>query len=156
MLFGRKSRTVEFHDPGVLIDDELTLVLREKRPAGGRWAPSYTFDMVHARTGRRMGSISLRIGEDKHLTHYAGHIGYGVESAFRGHRYAARSCKLLLPLALKHQINPVWITVNPDNTPSRRTCEIIGARMVEIVDLPPDTDMYKRGERRKCRYRVDL
>jgi tagatose 1,6-diphosphate aldolase len=157
-MFGRKSQPVSLEDPGPLVDGDLTLRLRKTetgRSARGL-APSYTFDMIHSRTGKTMGSISLRIGHTKHLTHYAGHIGYGVDEAFRGHRYAARACKLLLPLAKRHGLDPLWITVNPDNVPSRRTCEIFGARMVEIVDLPQDSEMYRRGERRKCRYRVDL
>ena len=87
---------------------------------------------------------------------YAGHIGYNVVRKHRGHRYAARACKLLLPLAASHGLKTIWITCNPDNLASRRTCEILGATMVEIVDIPTDCEMYARGERRKCRYRLDL
>jgi inosine-uridine nucleoside N-ribohydrolase len=47
-------------------------------------------------------------------------------------------------------------THHPDNIASRRTCEPAGAKLVENVDLPDDTDMYQEGERRKCRYRIDL
>jgi tagatose 1,6-diphosphate aldolase len=61
-----------------------------------------------------------------------------------------------LPLLKTHGINPLWITCNPDNMPSRRTCEILGAELIEIVDLPTDTEMYRYGERRKCRYRLEL
>jgi len=49
-----------------------------------------------------------------------------------------------------------WITCNPDNAASRRTCELAGAVLVEIVDLPEDIDMYQEGERQKCRYRLEL
>ena len=48
------------------------------------------------------------------------------------------------------------ITTNPDNWASRRTCEIIGAEMVEIVDVPEYMEMYRQGDRQKCRYRLDL
>jgi hypothetical protein len=48
------------------------------------------------------------------------------------------------------------IDVHPDNIASRRTFELAGAKFVEIVDLPEDTDMYQEGERQKCRYRIDL
>jgi hypothetical protein len=27
---------------------------------------------------------------------------------------------------------------------------------MEIVNLPPHVDMYREGERQKCRYRLDL
>ena len=62
----------------------------------------------------------------------------------------------IVKYAKQHGINPVWITCNPDNWASRRTCELAGARLIEIVDLPEHTDMYQKGERQKCRYRIDL
>ncbi|MEZ4670788.1 MAG: hypothetical protein R3E39_23025 [Anaerolineae bacterium] len=65
-------------------------------------------------------------------------------------------CRLLLPLALQHGLETLWITCNPDNLASRKTCDLIGAELVEIVDLPPDTDMYREGARQKCRYRLVL
>ena len=112
--------------------------------------------MVLAATAARIGYISLRVGHTEHLVRYAGHIGYQVEPEHRGHRYAARACSLLGPLARRHGLETLWITVTPENAASRRTCEILGAEMVEIVDLPPHTDMYAKGERRKCRYRLGL
>ena len=45
---------------------------------------------------------------------------------------------------------------NPDNTASARTCELAGGELVEIVDLPKDTDMYRKGEPQKCRYKIEL
>lgn len=119
-------------------------------------APNYAFDMKHAETGAQMGEIDLRLSAEHYITHYAGHIGYGVERAFRGHRYASRACRLLLPLAKQHGLSPLWITCNPDNVASRKTCEHLGATLVEIVSVPPESDLYRRGEREKCRYRVDL
>jgi tagatose 1,6-diphosphate aldolase len=47
----------------------------------------------------------------------------------------------------------VWITCNPDNWASRRTCERLGCQLVDIVELPEHIDMYQDGERQKCRYR---
>jgi predicted acetyltransferase len=74
----------------------------------------------------------------------------------RGHHYAERACRLLLPLARRHGIQPLWITCNPDNFPSRRTCERLGAKLVEIVAVPPRDPLYLRGDHEKCRYRLDL
>ena len=57
-----------------------------------------------------------------------------MKKSFRGHRYAARSCRLLLPLAAAHGLKVVWLTVDPKNVPSQRTGKIIGARCcVNIV-----------------------
>lgn len=87
---------------------------------------------------------------------YGGHIAYCVAPEYCGHHYASRACRLLLPLAHLHGLDPLWITCNPDNFASRRTCELAGAQLVEIVDLPEDTDMYQEGERQKCRHRLDV
>jgi len=86
---------------------------------------------------------------------YLGHIGYHVEPAYRSRHLAARSCRLSLPLARRHGLHPLWMTCNPDNWASRRTCELAGARLVETVDLPPNNPIYLSGELRKCRYRLN-
>jgi len=62
----------------------------------------------------------------------------------------------LLEIARRHGMTIVWITCNPENVASRRTCELVGGELVEIVDLPSDSDMYQEGERQKCRYRIRL
>jgi tagatose 1,6-diphosphate aldolase len=148
----------EFLDPGKLIDDDLELVLVVKYPGDTEknLVPAYRFEMRRVPSGERMGGIDLRVGNTHDLVHFGGHLGYGVDAPFRGHHYAARSCRLVLPLAKRHGLDSVWITCNPDNWASRRTCELAGAQYVETVDLPEHTDLYKRGERQKCRYRIDL
>ncbi|MGN6504298.1 MAG: GNAT family N-acetyltransferase [Tepidisphaeraceae bacterium] len=102
------------------------------------------------------GTISLRLGQDDELTRYWGHVGYGVFPPARGHHYAERACRLILPLAKRHGLDVLWITTNPDNAPSRRTCERLGATLVDIVDIPVGHFLYQKGERQKCRYRVRL
>ena len=145
-----------FLNPGVLVDGDVELILVETVPGDPEknWVPVYRFDMRV--DGKTVGRIALRAGNTHRLVMYGGHIGYEVAPEHRGHRYAVRSCRLILPLAGKHGLNPVWITCNPDNIASRRTCERAGATYVETVDLPKDIDMYQEGERQKCRYRIDL
>ncbi len=148
----------EFHDPGELVDRDLALVLVEKYPGNLaiNHVPTYKFKMTLVGQDDKIGHIDLRVGNVDHIVMYGGHIGYSVKPEYRGHRYAARACRLLLPLARSHELGIVWITCNPDNIASQRTCELAGAELVEIVDLPEDTDMYRKGERQKCRYRIDL
>lgn len=148
----------EFVAPGVLRDRELELIMVEQYPGNPKqgFAPAYRFKMVNAHDGRELGRIDLRLGNSHDLRMYSGHIGYRVHAAHRGHHYAARAVRLLFPLARHHGIDPLWITCNPDNYASRRSCELAGAELIEVVDLPPDNDMYKQGERQKCRYRLRL
>jgi tagatose 1,6-diphosphate aldolase len=149
---------IQFFDVGTLVDDELELILTQRYPGDVRrgFVPAYRFKMTRIDQGKQMGNIELRIGNTTNVVMYGGHIGYGVFSHYRGHHYAARSCKLLFPLARRHKLNPLWITCNPDNIASRRTCEIAGGKLIEVVDLPSYLDMYHSGERQKCRYRFDL
>ena len=148
----------EFHEPGRLIDGDLELVLMEKYPGdpAKNHVPAYKFRMTLVGQDKEIGHIEFRAADTEHITMYAGHIGYGVVPEHRGHRYAARACRLLLPLVRTHGLKTLWITCNPDNMASRRTCELVGAELLEVVDLPEATDMYQEGERQKCRYRLAL
>jgi len=116
--------------------------------------PTYFFRMMSIDRAEELGTINLRIGSTPHIERYAGHIGYGVHPAHRGHHYAARSVALLLP-ARTVGIDPLWITCDPDNKASRRSLELAGAELMEIVDVPEDCGIRKYGGKlRKCRYRL--
>jgi tagatose 1,6-diphosphate aldolase len=131
-------------------------------PASGR-VPTYHYWMVWRPTPgvappplRIAGAISLRIGSTRSLEMYYGHVGYHVYPAARGRRFAERACRTLLPLARAHGMTTLWITCNPDNHASRKTCERLGATLVEIVPVPLSDPLYARGDHEKCRYRLDL
>jgi len=145
-----------FRDPGLLADGDLRLVLKERAPGDPErgWAPAYRFAIEVE--GAAVGSIELRLGATDFMVRFAGQVAYEVLAPHRGHRHAARALSLLPPLARAHGFDALWITCNPDNHASRRTCELAGAELVEIVDLPTDCDMYAEGERSKCRYRLAL
>ena len=147
-----------FNGYGVLTDGEIEVVVSQKRPANPQkgYLPVYEFDIHLPGKPAVIGGVSLRIGNSEHVIKYAGHIGYGINKRYQGNRYAAKACNLVRQVALDHGLKVLWITCNPENHPSRRTCEILGGEFVEIVNLPQDTNMYREGERQKCRYRWDL
>jgi predicted acetyltransferase len=147
-----------FDDIGVLRDRDLWLELRGRDPANVTrgWVPAYRFAMRLDGVDAPVGRLGLRIGSTPAIEQFAGHLGYEVSPAYRGQHLAERSCRLVLPLARRHGFRELWITCNPDNLASRRTCERLGAEFVEIVDVPPDNDVYRPGSERKCRYRLPL
>jgi tagatose 1,6-diphosphate aldolase len=146
-----------FRNPGRLIDGDLELVLVEKRPANPirKRSPCYVFEMRKSSGRAKIGTTRLRIDSTAKLR-LPGHIGFDVKSRFRGHRYAARSCRLLLPLARAHELACVWITCDPKNAASRRTCELAGGKYVETTRIPKGHEMYGQNDHFVRRYRIDL
>ena len=147
-----------FCDPGALGDGDLELRLEQTvmDTSGDEVLPTYRFRLVNVTDRVDMGGINLRIGNGENLVRYRGHVGYSVDPQHRGRGYAARACRLILPLAAHHGLSPLWITCDPDNVASRRTCERLGAKLIEIVTVPAGTEAYRAGARQKYRYRLDL
>lgn len=143
-----------FFDPGLLVDRELSLELQIATLGDGRDnVPVYHFKMMVGRI--EAGRIEFRAQTNRQIELYVGHIGYNVYPAYTGHHYAERACRLLLPLARLHGHQQLWITCNPDNHPSRRTCERLGATLVELIALPEDQTT-TWGEFHKCRFQLML
>lgn len=126
-------------------------------PLFERW-PAYYFWMLSRADGQShlVGTLAFRISDNEQIERYYGHIGYSVFPAARGNRYAERATRLILPLARRHGMRYVWITANPDNIASRRTCERLEAELIDTVNVPPTTRLYARGERQKCRYKLPV
>lgn len=146
-----------FLDPGELADGEVSLQVEELHAANPAFGivPSYAFAIRRRRGDVRVGSISLRLSDADRFLLYYGQIGYGVDAQHRGHGYASRAVRLLVPFARRHRFPELWITCGPENTASRRTCENAGFTFVEIVPVPL---AYQgagiTGER--CRYHLSL
>lgn len=139
-----------------LVDGDLRLQFVELSAHAVHRVPTYYFRMVHLETDAAVGAINLRVGSTPHLQLYAGHIGYAVDPTRRGHRYAARSVRLLVPVARQLQFEVLWITCDPENIASRRTAELAGAQFVEIIDVPAHCIIHQAGHKTKCRYRLTL
>ena len=146
-----------FLDTSDLKTEEISLRLdhtAEADPVRG-WVPAYYFDILD-RTGQKLGNCDLRVGHTEGL-YYGGNIGYAVDEPYRGRHYAAKACKLLFELARRHGMDYLIITCHPTNLPSRRTCEILGGKLLEIAELPADNDMrVQDGHTHECIFRFDL
>ena len=109
-----------FLRPRELADGDLELILVGKHSAYPikKYIPWYGFEMRNVRTSSKIGAVRLCIGPARCLR-YPGHVGYFVKKKYRGRRYAARSCKLLFPLAYAHGLKALWITCDAKNEASR-------------------------------------
>jgi predicted acetyltransferase len=151
------SESFRFHRIRGLVEGDLALSLSHRSLAEPPLHPDprYDFSLVVAGNTGPAGEIQLRIASARKL-HYQGHLAYEVYEEFRGHHYAARACRLLFPLAHSHGLKAVWISCEPGNMASRRTCELLGARYMGTARIPKHHLMYAEGLRYVRRYRVDL
>ena len=116
----QNPRGHSYPDPARDIVPGYTFWLRVR--AGAVALPSY----ADAPDVAIAGSISLRLGHCVNLDKYLGHIGYHVLPPAQGHHFAERASRLVLPIARAHGHRMLWITCNPDNLASRRSCERLG------------------------------
>lgn len=138
----------------VMSDGIIDVVLYKKNagdPLKG-FSPEYKFDILLHPTRVKIGHINLRIGNTEKIMKYIGHIGYGIDEKYRGNKFAAKACILIKKVIKDHYMDTVIITCNPENYASRKTCEIIGAKLIEIIDIPETSDAYSPNETQKCRY----
>ncbi|GMA64293.1 GNAT family N-acetyltransferase [Alicyclobacillus fastidiosus] len=128
-----------------LAGEDIDLIIDEKVPADEAkgWVPAYKYNIVLHNTTTIVGQIDIRIGYQESL-YFGGHIGYTVLEKYRGNHFAGKACLLLKQVALQHGMDKVIVTCNPDNYPSRKTCEYVGAVLREIVNLPPHNDIASR------------
>ena len=148
---------MQFLNTDFLQDGEIKLVtdrLSEGDPERN-WVPAYHFHICDLQ-GSIMGACDLRIGYTEGL-YYGGHIGYCISEEYRGHHYAAKACKLLFSLARMHGMSYLYITCNPGNLASRKTCESLPGAFLGVVELPEDNDMrINDGETHECIFKFTL
>ena len=143
-------------DTAVLTDGVILLRLDRACPADPArgFVPAFFFT-VCLPDGTPAGGCDLRLGHNAN-TYIGGNIGYHIDEAYRGRRFAARACALLFAIAKEQGMTHVFITCDPANTASARTCELAGAELIATEPVPPENEMYARGGRFVRVYRKDL
>jgi predicted acetyltransferase len=115
------------------------------------FVPFYNFRILVA-DGTDVGHINFRVGDTSHVLVCAGHIGFEIAPDLRGRGYALQACRAIASFV--HSVSgSVMITCDPDNTPSRRTIEKLGAIFIDEVSVPKSDPHFQRGSRFKRRYR---
>lgn len=144
-------------DTDFLENEEIKLVLDRFTPEipERKWVPAYHFWICDLNRNK-LGFCDLRIGYTEGL-YYGGHIGYTVYEEYRGHHYAAKACRLLFSLAKKHGMDYLYITCDPDNPASRKTCEYLQGEFLGVKELPEDNEMrVNDGDTCKCVFKFQL
>ena len=116
----------------------------------GEEVPYYHFAVVNE-DGSVVGHINFRVGDTRHVNMCAGHIGYGTDEKYRGHSYSYHACCALAPFVRRHY-ERVILTTDPDNEPSLRVIEKLGARFLDKIEVPIDDPAYAGGARVKKRF----
>ncbi|ADZ93098.1 GNAT family N-acetyltransferase [Marinomonas mediterranea] len=117
---------------------------------GGELVPYFHFRII-IKNGTDVGHINFKVGNTRHIIMCVGHIGFEIEEKYRGNAYAYYACKALKPLILQH-FKKIILTSDPENRPSLKTIEKLGARYLEEIEVPPDDPSYKSGSLRKKRF----
>jgi len=105
-------------------------------------------------THSEIGHCDLRMGHNESLLYY-GNIGYRINEQYRGHGYAYEAAKLLIGLAKELNMGYCIITCSPENIPSKKTIERLGATFIKTANVPLWHPLWP-SERVKRIYRIDL
>jgi tagatose 1,6-diphosphate aldolase len=116
------------------------------------WSAEYRFQIQLHNSNTRIGHLNFRLEDNDEVMNYIGHIGYSVIKEHRGHKYSVKTCHLLKKVMKDHQMKRIIITCNPEKYASRNTCEMLGAKLLDIVNVPKKLDCYSPEESKKCRY----
>jgi len=115
----------------------------------------YSFRIYLKDTTVLVGYCDLRLGHTESLYYY-GNIGYRILPEHRGHHYAYKACLLLFKIARNLKLDYLLITASPENTPSVKTCERLGGKLLETVDVPSWHPLYSMNERVKKVFRYEI
>ena len=135
----------------------LSLILEKCSPADKKtgFVPAYLFSIMINDSSLKIGHLHIRLEVTQDIELYSGQIGYEVDPDFRGSNYAYKACLLVTGLLMRHGFSHIFITCSPDNTPSKKIIEKLGAQFIETVDVPKDKQERQHGSS-KNRYLWDI
>ncbi|MBH5317641.1 GNAT family N-acetyltransferase [Paenibacillus sp. GSMTC-2017] len=81
-----------------------------------------------------VGYGKLRHHLNERLLEHGGHIGYAIRPSERKKGYGKLALKELVAKAVEKDINKILLTVNEENTPSRKVIEASNGELARIKD----------------------
>lgn len=122
-------------------NDELELRLIDVYPSTKGVIPFYWWNVYLKSKDVKIGSISFRIGHNYH-SYYNGNIGYEIDEEYQGNNYAYKACKMLMDVAIYHQMDKIYFSCTYDNIASYKTIEKLGGKLIEEITPPKDYIYY--------------
>ncbi len=107
-----------------------------------RWVPYYHFKIYKGDT--EAGHVNFRVGNTADIIETDGHIGYHINTHYRGQNFAYMACSLLFPFIKDHGFNTIVLTCNPHNYASQNTIKKLGGKLIktQLFSEPlPDGDI---------------
>ena len=99
---------------------------------------------IYDENNNEVGVCTLRLSS-QYRENYLGNIGYEVIEEYRGNNYALKATKLLANVALYYEVDNLIITVNPSNTPSVKTISKLGAKYINVLEVPKECRFNRNG-----------
>jgi len=132
---------------------DITLRITQKYNGDCEMLPFYYWDIYNGDIF--IGKISLRIGHNFH-SYYNGNIGYEIDAAYRGHGYAYLACCMILKAARAHNMDKIIISCDESNIASYKTIEKLGAKLIEICNVPKDYFAWHEGMEKQRIYELKI
>ena len=117
--------------------------------------PFYWWNVVRKGDNAEVGKISFRIGHNYH-SYYNGNIGYEIDEEYQGNNYAYKACKMLMDVAIYHQMDKIYFSCTYDNIASYKTIEKLGGKLIEEITPPKDYIYYFVGIKPHKIYELEI
>jgi predicted acetyltransferase len=82
--------------------------------------------------GAIVGRVSIRHELNDHLTHFGGHIGYGVRPAHRRRGYATEILRQSLVIARAERVDRALVICDEENAASATVIERLGGTLENV------------------------
>ncbi len=127
-------------DLRLLSDGEIELRLNLGLESTGQ----FYYIIYSVSTNEKVGQCGIRMQKNEE-NYYLGNIEYEILPYSRGNHYAEKATRLLAEVASYYGVEELIITAHPENKSSIRTIENLGARFIEVKNVPKNMKLYQTG-----------